>query len=175
MGRGYFFKTVVDCEEPDIDFRLVRIFEAGSVLTAGFSLIFCIFDGVIVLVGFPHVYLEIDQSLHLITIASYDSLRQGRWYRLEDVLAGLRLTVWVQRMWIEDLEEIWLLVPHLFGAWKASWKAPAGTKNSSTGGVFHEVGCPAIGGTPYSHVFSKVMFFPECVARVPVSLWGSGG
>ena len=26
-----------------------------------------------------------------------------------------------------------------------SWKAPAGTKNSSTGGVFHEVNYPAIG------------------------------
>ena len=96
------------------------------------------------MVGFPHVYPEIDQSLHLITIASYDSLRQGRYYRLLDCLSKLRLAVYVEKMYVEDLEEIGVV--HLFN----SWKAPAGTKNSSTGGVFHEVGCPA-GGTPYSH------------------------
>ena len=127
---------MVDCEEPDVDWNLVRIVEAGSVLTAGFS------AGV--MVGFPHVYPEIDQSLHLITIASYDSLRQGRYYRLLDCLSKLRLAVCVEEMYVEDLEEIGVV--HLFN----SWKAPAGTKNSSTGGVFHEVNYPAIGGTPYS-------------------------
>ena len=91
------------------------------------------------MVGFPHVYPEIDQSLHLITIASYDSLRQGRYYRLLDCLSKLRLAAYVEEMYVEDLEEIGVV--HLFN----SWKAPAGTKNSSTGGVFHEVNYPAIG------------------------------
>ena len=51
-----------------MDWNLVRIVEAGSVLTAGFS------AGV--MVGFPHVYPEIDQSLHLI-IASYGFFAPG--------------------------------------------------------------------------------------------------
>jgi len=87
------------------------------------------------MVGFPHVYLEIDQSLHLITIASYGFFAPGRYLRARDCLSKLRLAVYIRHHFFEVV----------FGA----WKAPAGTKNSSTGGVFHEVGCPAIGGTPY--------------------------
>ena len=73
-----------------------------------------------------------------------DSLRQGRYLRAFDCLSKLRLAVYVQDQEIQGV---------VFGA----WKAPAGTKNSSTGGVFHEVGCPAIGGTPYSHSFLWIL------------------
>ena len=62
---------MVDCEET-ADLKLVRIFEAGSVLTAGFSAYLMVG----VMVGFPHVYPEIDQSLHLI-IASYGFFAPG--------------------------------------------------------------------------------------------------